>query len=288
MKHLVLSVLLSCAAVQAQLDFAIYYGFPSLVRENTSQTASIPLAIQIFNTYDQVVFGEGLEDPNHPDHANFVTIVAGLSNLAFGYIPLGNRPPNPATGFPGDRQLTIAQIRTRVAQWNATGVKGIFLDECGFEFGVDRQRQRDAIYEVLNPPGIPWPSVYQVWCNVWNPDDLFSPEPVTPGNPTGLPLNRNIDYLLLESYAVELGQYASPDWTYLRSKAAQWWQNHPSTAFFHIMCNTTTTPAIGFDLSLFGFHIGTVNSWVFDGVCWGEPFYSAPDSLLPWRPREQG
>ena len=52
---------------------AIYYGWPSAVN---GAGGDINVAAAVFDDYDQVVFGAGLEDPSHGDHANLVAMLA--------------------------------------------------------------------------------------------------------------------------------------------------------------------------------------------------------------------
>src|SRR5437016_9884185 len=102
---------------------AIYYGYPSGV----NGTFTVPGAINVFKDYYLIVFGDGLEAVSHPDHANTVAIIAGLTNSkVYGYI---------------DSTLSITTLQTNIDNWALMGVAGIFCDRFGYDFGLTRAAQ---------------------------------------------------------------------------------------------------------------------------------------------------
>ena len=60
------------------------------------------------------------------------------------------------------------------------GVHGVFLDEAGYDFGVTRVRQ-NAIVDYIHGRGL------QAFVNAYNPDDVFSGDPLVLPNGGGNP-----------------------------------------------------------------------------------------------------
>lgn len=137
---------------------AIYRGWPSLVNGvNDPQSA-----ISTFADYDVIVFGRGLEfpqhDPNdtnsipstvnpclqnsHGDHDNAAIVIRGLvlnGKEVFGSIVIGGAPNTKrrCDGLP--ISLTAGEIESKVDAWKAMGVTGIFFDEAGYDFWTSRE-----------------------------------------------------------------------------------------------------------------------------------------------------
>ena len=92
------------------------------------------------------------------------------------------------------------------------GVHGIFFDEAGYDFGVDRERQNDAV-DAVHAEGL------SVFMNAWQPAHVFYRNALPVPNGSGgvvmynarelaPKLNAN-DYYLLESFAIQEGNYFS-------------------------------------------------------------------------------
>jgi hypothetical protein len=139
-------------------------------------------------------------------------------------------------------------------------VDGIFLDEAGFDFGVTRERQRQAIAAV-HRLGL------RVFANAFRPADLLS-------SGSGL---RAGDLILLESFAVRKGEPESADLWFERASTAV----RAREAGIEVW--TVTTPAGSFDPALCRLAWWSTVLWGFDGFGWGEPEYAAPASELPRR-----
>ena len=111
----------SALPVTVPKRLCIYYGWPSLVQgANWNLTA----ALNTFNQFDLVVFGDGIASPSHGDHANTQTLIQSLnsfSKLTFGYVDLGVTTQN----------LTTTQMQGIVSNWAAMGVQGIMWDDAG-------------------------------------------------------------------------------------------------------------------------------------------------------------
>ncbi len=176
---------------------AIYYGWPSLVN---GAAGDLRAATSAFAEFDLVVLGDGLEHPGHGDHWNTGTIIGnliGLGTEVYGYIDLGVTTQN----------LDLATINSYVDEWAAMGVSGIFFDDAGQDFGVDRARLRSAV-EYVHSAGL------KVFVNAWDPADVLAEDP--PGTPTPLQAG---DWYLAESHPVWNGQFSDLDSWWSKSQA---------------------------------------------------------------------
>ncbi|HIQ05018.1 MAG TPA: hypothetical protein EYH31_04880 [Anaerolineae bacterium] len=169
---------------------AIYYGWPSLV-ENAG--GNVDDATTTFAQFDVVVLGDGLEHASHGDHLNTRQIITSLVDAGievYGYVDLGVTTQG----------LDEAALREYVDEWADIGVTGIFWDDAGYDFGVDRARQTAAI-SYTHAQGL------RAFVNAWNPDDILAadsdqPSPLRPG-----------DWYLAESWLVSNDDYANlNDW----------------------------------------------------------------------------
>jgi murein DD-endopeptidase MepM/ murein hydrolase activator NlpD len=176
---------------------AIYYGYPSLVNGDGSD---LDAAADSFAKFDLVVLGDGLEHSFHEDHANTRAIVAKLNvsgTLVFGYVDLGVTTQN----------LPLPDLYASVDEWAAMGAAGIFFDDAGHEYGVDRPRLTAAISYVHSLD-------LQVFVNAWYPEDVFEDDP--PGSPTPLEAG---DWYLAEGHPVSEGQCSDLEAWWSKSQA---------------------------------------------------------------------
>jgi hypothetical protein len=183
-------------------SLAVYYGWPSAVNSAGGDTNA---AVQVFKDYNAVVFGAGLEDPAHGDHANLVTILAHVDMApvqTFGYI---------------DATLPTEVVQSKIDLWATTGVKGIFFDQFGYDFGVSRQKQNQIVWCVHEKGDGSMPA----FVNAWNPDDVFLSTVDATHNPTGdAPRLKAGDLYLLESYQIINGGFQTQnDWRVRSDKA---------------------------------------------------------------------
>lgn len=170
----------------------IFYGWPSGFDGATSPRQ----AAEKLACYDAVVLGAGLERPKHGDHAGARQVIGriGKRALVFGYIPLGHQ-----TG------LKQAQIAARLDAWKAMGVRGIFFDEAGYDYGNTRERQNAAI-AAAHARGL------VVFANAYDPADLFAAKKHETFNPTGAAIQlRAGDHYLYESFGLRLGRFEDGD-----------------------------------------------------------------------------
>jgi hypothetical protein len=160
--------------------FGIYYGWPSQVN---GAGGDVERSAAEFARFAVIVLGDGLEHPNHPDHANTAAIIArvnaGGTTRVFGYVDLGvttqNLPPQ-----------TIVQF---AEEWKRIGATGIFLDDAGADYGVDAAR-RDRTVGDIRQLGLP------VILNAHDPADAFRGK---------VPLSQGDGYLF-ESFQVSDGR----------------------------------------------------------------------------------
>jgi hypothetical protein len=97
----------------------IYYGSPSLVQ---NASGNLSEAIDIFNQFDLIVFGDGIASPSHDDYNNTQIIIQALNNfgkLTFGYVDLGVTTQN----------LSISEMQIIVNNWTIMGIQGIMWDD---------------------------------------------------------------------------------------------------------------------------------------------------------------
>lgn len=112
----------SALSVTAPKRLCIYYGWPSLVQ---GANGNLTAALNTFNQFDLVVFGDGIASLSHGDHTNTQTLIQSLNNfgkLTFGYVDLGVTTQN----------LTISQMQGIVNNWAAMGIQGIMWDDAGY------------------------------------------------------------------------------------------------------------------------------------------------------------
>jgi hypothetical protein len=170
-------------ALSPPAHLAIYYGWPSLVN---NAGGDVNQAAQEFADFDLLVFGDGLEHPSHVEHLKTQQIISQLisssvissSVQVYGYVDLGVSTQN----------LPITTAQQYVEEWAAMGVTGIFWDDAGYDYGVDRSRQNTLI-DYTHAQGL------KVFINAWSPDDVFADDP----DPTHLQAG---DWYLAESHPV--------------------------------------------------------------------------------------
>jgi hypothetical protein len=181
---------------------AIYYGFPSSV----NGSSSIAQAINVFDDYDAIILGLGLQDPGHPDHANTIAIISGLpaSEEVYGYVDIGNTNNYPP-----------ATIHLLIDQWNAMGVDGIFFDEYGYDFLTSRARQNDSV-SYAHGLGL------KALANAWDPADAMGSEVDPTFNPAGTPTALAAgDGYLLENLTMANGVFWDHSFWALRARLAR-------------------------------------------------------------------
>lgn len=239
---------------------AIFYAWPSTI----NGAPDIPTAVSHYQNYDMVVFGAGIEDPSHPDHTNTQTIIndPGMTSVAvYGYI---------------DATIGYGSIFLAVDRWISMGVAGIFFDQFGYDFNVSRDRQ-NCLVEYVRFKG------KHSFVNAWDPDDVFSSAVDANNNPQGIAASIDgNDWYLAESYQIINGAYQSEtDWRTKSDKMISY-----RSTFGTYMAAITTYDNSAFDqnkadYSYYSAILDDLDSWG-----WGEEFFSAGNSQLPFRTRK--
>ncbi|MEZ4651195.1 MAG: hypothetical protein R3E97_20875 [Candidatus Eisenbacteria bacterium] len=248
-------------------DLLIYYSWPSLINGSGGDVA---LAAAEFGVYDDVVLGDLIETPEHPDNANTIAILAHPAMDAtrtFGYIDLGVAP---------GQNLSLAEIETRMQQWQATGVDGIFLDDFGYDYSVTRERQNAAI-ALAHGLGMP------VIANAWIPSQALGSEVDPIGNPSGLPTALGTgDFYLFESFQIQEGAYVPESQWQAKAESLEGYRASTGVGVFTV---TTMLPEDVYDETKFHYAWYSGFLYGYDSVGWGEYLFSALDALAPHHAR---
>lgn len=230
---------------------AIFYAYPSTI----NGTYTVPAAVLVYNDYDLVVFGAGVEEISHPDHQNTIDIIANSSADFFGYI---------------DATLNLNVIKNKISKWATMGVEGIFIDQFGFDFGLTRGKQNSILNDVHTKNLI-------AFVNAWEPDDVFQQVNnvaccIKPG-----------DWYLAQSHYIKEGEYQNlNEWETKSNKLV----NYKQTFNINVACITTTISSIGFDQNKWDNAYYAHAIYNFDASGWGEPLFSAQSAQLPFRQRK--
>lgn len=176
-------------------SFCKYYGYPISI----NGAWDVEEAAKFFSGFDGVVWGDNIGNPEHVTNADTRAIISVMKGLnprvkIFGYVPIGLDPEWQ------DSNLTLAELYVKIDNWKATGATHIFLDEYGYDYFVDRERQ-NACVSYCKSLGM------NVCANSWSADYCFSNKNIVlewannfEGNPTLLPcLLGADDYLQFEN-----------------------------------------------------------------------------------------
>lgn len=266
---------------------AIYYGDPAAVN---GSMGNISQASDVFDDYDLVIFGEGIEQAASPYHNTTKAIIQNIQDTtrSYGYLDLCVENPN--SSLYRCSNFTMAELQSRTDKWKEMGVKGIFLDQAGCDYVVSRSRL-NGIVDYIHEQGL------SAFVNVWNQDDAFSPDSI-PSPYAGYPdcnpnrepthLGPN-DYSLLESWAVILSDWSEnwpvdPNMLMPRGDKALQYKNTYGTKFATVNTVGYTNPP--FEQAKFDYVWWTTVLYGFDAMAWGETWvYSADTNSLPFHPR---
>ncbi len=239
---------------------AIFYAYPSTV----NNTYSVPGAVSVFNDYDLVVFGAGIEESSHPDHTKTKNIIkdSQMANTeVYGYI---------------DSTRTVADFKNRVVSWKNMGVKGIFCDQFGYDFGTTRVKQNSLISYIHSKS-------LKAIVDAWDPDDVFSTTINIPNNPLGIGcLLNNSDWYLAQSYQILNGDYQNVTFWQTRSNKMVNYRQQFGTK----MACITTYDSRPFDQNKADYSYYSAVIYKFDAWGWGEINFSATSVQLPMRQRK--
>lgn len=300
----------------APLKLAVYYGWPNGIENHhltpqgpeetwaQLETRRIDLAAQEWGNYDLAVFGRGVEDVNaNADRHNKAQQVIdrmrarGHDTKIYGYIVLGVDNLYEDDGL--SRDLSIDEIRAKVQMWYAMGVDGIFFDEAGYDFNVDRSRQNEAINIVHSFTNARTGNRLSVMLNAWDPKHVFNWFTMkydserynreftfnVQGHRTQLSSD---DYYILESFAIQNGNS-------LTAETDDNFNRRVNTAYrlsnkYGVKVATLTTyrEGINYMQAMLDEAWWLTTIYGFDAMGWGEPHFSAGGEManrLPYRNR---
>lgn len=175
-----------------------YYGYINSFNSATNGWDNEKVALDIAK-YNVCIFGDGIQNPSHPDYANTQIILARLKAL---------KPDIQIYGYVSSNQV-IGDFQTKVDQWDTLQVDGIFIDEAGYDFGVSRDTFNSQIVHVRS-------KTYANKCfvNAWNMDHVIGTTndasyPNSTYNPNlHASLLDSRDIYLLESFSINTTAYS--------------------------------------------------------------------------------
>ena len=192
-------------------DLLVYYGYLNSFNYGVNGWNNEKVAVDMAR-YQLLVFGDGVQNPAHPDYANTQIIIPRIKALnpealIFGYVPT----PDSTTDF-----------NSKADQWNTLGVHGIFMDEAGYDYGVTRDAFNTHVDYVHS-------LAKRCFANAWNTDHILGTanDPSFPNstyNPGLVESHLDFyDWVLLESFPVNtsvfVGNYEDKmDWFYRGQK----------------------------------------------------------------------
>lgn len=159
----------------------IFYGIPQLINGSTT----IEEAAKVFEEYDIVVFGAGLESVESEWHQDFVTLANSLTRpVLFGY-----------TDIQGS--VSIEAIKSSIDGWKAIeSMQGVLLDNFGTDF------RGDMTYEAYQSRQVELVEYMRIHSmgfilNAFDPIDVFSPQSAN------IALTSDKEFYLFESFGVK-------------------------------------------------------------------------------------
>lgn len=106
---LILLIPIQPARSESPKKLLVYYG--NLSTFNGSE--NMDQVIQMFNRYDIIILGEGLEYENHPEHLNALKLIKNSKAIFYGYVTMKH---------------SIENVLDQMDRWSMMGARGIFLD----------------------------------------------------------------------------------------------------------------------------------------------------------------
>jgi len=174
-------------------DMLIYYGWPSGFNAYWQNE----LVARDMARYGLVVFGSGLEETTHGDHANTVAIAARVKQLnpscrIFGYV---------------DTTLSESNFQDKAGKWkNNIGVHGIFMDKYGYDWGNTRAQQNVKVDYVHNQGLVAFVNCWNMNHALGTANDPSYPNSTYNVGETASSLGVT-DWYLMESFAVNTDAY---------------------------------------------------------------------------------
>jgi len=165
--------------------------------------------------YDLIVLGDGIQLSSHGDYSNTTTIIERIQELKpsvkiFGYVTTNQTDTN---------------WKAKVESWDNLEVDGIFMDECGYDYGNVSTNGRDAINaKVAYIHSLDYAT--SCFVNAWNLDHIFGTDNDAsyPNSTWNDCLHDTIlcedDWFLLESFPINGTTYRSKSETIIRAENA--------------------------------------------------------------------
>lgn len=189
-------------------DLLVYYGWPNAFNSATNGWDNNKV-VKDMAKYDLIVFGDGLQDPGHGDHANAHIIIDKLKEikpwiLIFGYV---------------DTAQSYSSFCGKVDGWNAMAVHGIFMDKAGYDFGTVDTNGRVAFNSKVNYvhgrtySKICFPNSWKLQHILGTQNDVSYPNSTWNPNGVATKLLRS-DWALLESFGhnASSGYESASEW----------------------------------------------------------------------------
>lgn len=196
----------------------IYYAWPSAVNGSNGDVNN---AVKEFSKFDIIVLGDKIWQTTHGDNSKTKQIISGLKNAKpsikiYGYIDVGVSTQN----------LTETQLKDAIDGWNAMGVTGVFGDDFGYDYNVNRSRQ-NVFIDYAHGLSL------SVFTNAWAVSDALSGSDCHLGS---------TDFYLLESWLIGNGSYRSLTEFKERGDAAYYYMKTKGIGIATL--STTATSAI--------------------------------------------
>ena len=190
-------------------DLLIYYGYLNSFNYDDNAWTNEKVA-QDLARYDVLVFGDGIQNPSHPDYSNTQVIIPRVkalnpAALIFGYV---------------STDQSLGDFQTKAGQWDTLQVHGVFMDESGYDFGKTRAEFNQRVSYVHGQT-----YAKLVFANAWNTDNILGTanDPSYPNSTYNPSLTESAldedDWVLLESLAVNTTAYSGNDGY---ESASQW------------------------------------------------------------------
>jgi hypothetical protein len=156
------------------------------------------------------------------------------------------------------------------------GADAILFDAFGYDFGVTRERQNDAV-GYAHSLGMP------VMANAWAPADAFGSTADPDHNPLGLATLLGAgDYYLSESYRIRLGEYQPEELWRIKADLLAAYR---AELGFSVLSVTTNAPSDVYSEEKFFEAWEAAAAYGHLATGWGEYLFSADDGLAPYRAR---
>jgi hypothetical protein len=268
---------------QKPFNLLIYYGWMNSFNSATNGWDNEKVAQDMAN-YGLIVLGDGIQDPGHGDYSNTIVIIPRIKELnpdikIFGYVTANQ---------------TKSNFETKAGQWNTLGVHGIFMDECGYDYGMHRDVFNERVDFVHNQS-----SANLCFINAWTIDHVIGTtnDPSYPNSTYNPGLSASNltedDWYLLESFPINTAAYTGTggyesrtDWLYRGEKAIEHRYNYGiNLAAVGIINNDNSN---GQDLFDFGF-ISSI-MWCLEAFGTSDTYYGASSAAVTFwtRPNVKG